>query len=59
MPASHPSGPLCCLAGVDTDLEESQEVVKFAKSLEIISPAEAGSLKVGRQRTCPCMPMHA
>ncbi|PRW57034.1 TIC chloroplastic [Chlorella sorokiniana] len=33
-------------AGVDTDLEESQEVVKFAKQLEILNKGEAGSLKL-------------
>jgi hypothetical protein len=31
---------------VDTDLEESQEVLKFAKQLEIVDKAEAGNLKV-------------
>lgn len=31
--------------GVDTDLEESQEVVKFAKQLEILNKGEAGNLK--------------
>ena len=37
----------CAAAGVDTDLEESQEVVKFAKQLEILNKGEAASLKVG------------
>ncbi len=32
-------------AGVDTDLEESQEVVKFAKQIEILNKGEAGNLK--------------
>lgn len=38
--------PRCCRTGVDTDLEESQEVLKFAKQLEIVDKAEAGNLKV-------------
>lgn len=39
----------CCVPpGVDTDLEESQEVLKFAKQLEILNKGEAGNLKVRR-----------
>lgn len=34
------------LSGVDTDLDESQEVVKFAKQLELINKGEAANLKV-------------
>ena len=45
--ASHPPPFPPFLPGVDTDLEESQEVVKFAKQLELINKGEAGNLKVG------------
>ncbi len=33
---------------MDTDLEESQEVLKFAKQLEIVKATEAANLKVRR-----------
>lgn len=33
-------------AGVDTDIDETREVVQFAKKLEILSAGEAGGLKL-------------
>lgn len=33
---------------MDTDLEESQEILKFAKQVDILDKTEAGNLKVGR-----------
>lgn len=45
---SRPASPAAPAAGVDTDLDESQQVVKFAKQLELLSKGEAGALKVRR-----------
>lgn len=38
--------PLELSTGVDTDIDESREVLNFARQVEILNKGEAGSLKL-------------
>lgn len=53
MPSTHTPHLPPGAAGVDTDLEEAGEVLRFAKSLELVNKGEAGNLKVGLGPAAP------